>query len=103
MKTQDCSRHFTCNAALCPLDMSGYHRNGETICFYLLESGKAGATDRFQHDPVYKECLTALPRIRSADIQKRVAKATNTPTRTVPGWKRQSVISGKEGAAEGGL
>ena len=99
MKTQDCPRHFTCNAALCPLDMSGIHRKGEAVCFYLLESGKFGAAERFLHDPVYQNCLSALPDIRSADIQKRVAKAANTPTRTVPGWKRKSVVSGKEGAA----
>src|SRR4051812_18999412 len=97
MKTQDCPRHYTCNAALCPLDMSGYHRTGEAVCYYLLESGKAGAARRFKEDHIYGQCVAALPRILNSDIQRRVAAAAKTPSRT--GRKPPWILARLEGEA----
>jgi hypothetical protein len=81
MTPTDCPRFQTCSAAICPLaPAEGYHRNGEPVCHYLLATGKAGADERYGHDPVFHACRTALPVItaRFPDIGYRVTAAART-------------------------
>jgi hypothetical protein len=43
------------DASICPLEPQvGIHLNGERVCYYLLNSVKAGADERFAADPVYQ-------------------------------------------------
>jgi hypothetical protein len=91
-KSSDCPRWHSCSAALCPLDFphQGYHRNGERICYYLLESHKDGADERFADDWVFHECKLRLPFIaeRYPSIQKAVDKAARLPSRRELATKR---------------
>src|SRR5262245_61078724 len=79
----DCPRFQTCNASICPLDPlwpSAVHLRGEKVCPYLLGSGKAGADEKYQGDPVFAACLARLPDVTAAhpDIARRVEKAART-------------------------
>jgi hypothetical protein len=52
----DCPRFLTCCAALCPLEPAWrevQHLPGEKVCKYLLDSGKAGAAERYADDPTF--------------------------------------------------
>jgi hypothetical protein len=84
-KSSDCPRWQSCNAAFCPLDFphQGYHRSGERVCYYLLESHKEDADERFADDRVFHECKLRLPFIaeRYPSIQKAVDKAALLPSR----------------------
>src|SRR5262245_23190696 len=75
-----CPRFDHCNAAVGPLGKGGpegVHLPGETVCYYLLNSGKDGAALRFADDPVFAACLARLPEVvaRWGDIRSRVAAA----------------------------
>jgi hypothetical protein len=76
-----CHRFLTCNASHCPLSEEGLHLPGESICYYLRNSGKPGADEKFRDDPVFSECLDKLPGIvaKFPDIGERVDQCSKTP------------------------
>lgn len=78
----DCPRFEKCNASICPLQdwSKNYHRGSETVCKYSLDSGKAGAAERYQDDPVFHHCVSQLPAIseRYPTIANQVEKASKT-------------------------
>ena len=75
-----CPRFHTCNASHCPLSGEGLHLPGEKICYYLLNSGKAGAVERFRDDPVFAECVSKLPQTAAkfSEIDRSVGRAAKT-------------------------
>src|SRR5262245_36518054 len=71
----------TCNAPVCPLDpVPTVHLGGEPVCYYLRNSGKPGAGERFTEDPVFAACLARLPEISTQypDIDRAVERAAKT-------------------------
>jgi hypothetical protein len=50
---------------------------GESVCYYLTCSGKAGAAERFADDAVFQACLALLQEIRDKHpaIGRRVDKS----------------------------
>lgn len=79
----DCPRFNDCNAAVCPLDPSWrrtVHLSGEKVCYYLLVSGKAGATERFADDAIFQRCQELAPEVgrRFRQIEKAIEKAART-------------------------
>ncbi len=82
MNPQDCSRWQHCNASVCPLDPSdGCHLPGEAVCYYLRNSGKAGAGERFQDDPVFQEVRLGIGKVRERypAIARVIDRAAKTP------------------------
>jgi hypothetical protein len=79
-----CPRFDTCNASHCPLSRDGLHLPGEKVCFFLLNSGKMGAAERFQDDSIFAECVKKLPQIAAKypDIGRAVEKASKTGFRS---------------------
>jgi hypothetical protein len=80
---EDCLKFHTCGAPVCPLDPDWrhtVHRWGEPACYYLRNSVKAGADERFADDPVYQVCKVQLPLVceRFPDIGRKVAEATRS-------------------------
>lgn len=78
---QHCPKYHTCCAAVCPLDATkAVHLPGEKVCYYLNASGKAGADERFENDPVFAACIAKLPIVcaRHPDIRRRVERAAET-------------------------
>jgi hypothetical protein len=75
-----CPRFHACNASHCPLSGEGLHLQGEKICYYLLNSGKAGADERFRDDPIFTECVSKRPQTvaKYPDIGRRVETAAKT-------------------------
>jgi hypothetical protein len=66
MKPEDCARFNTCSAPVCPLDpvwRRAVHRNGEPVCYYLRNTGKARAAERFADDPVYHVVLPMVAEV----------------------------------------
>jgi hypothetical protein len=85
----DCPRFYTCSAAICPLDpIPSYHGSGDRVCYYLLNSGKAGAAERFADDPVFQIGLERLPAI--AARHPAIASAVATAART--GFKGANLL-----------
>ena len=87
-----CPKWDGCSAPLCPLGMLGSHLPGERVCFYLLESTKAGAEARFAAYPtqggvtgeqLYQAMVEATPAIQSryASIGRAMLRASKTPSR----------------------
>jgi|SRR5215471_5601252 len=81
---EDCPIFQTCNAAICPLDPRwplAVHRWGEPICRYLRASGKEGAAQHYQNDPVFEACQTRLDEVcaKHPDIARGVARASTSP------------------------
>jgi hypothetical protein len=60
------------------------HVPGEPVCYYLLNSGKVGALERFANDPVFAECTAKLPEIaeRHPEIGRKVEKAAKSGFRS---------------------
>src|SRR5947208_1292474 len=66
MSPCNCPRFLTCNASVCPLDPRwrlAVHLDGEPVCHYLRNAGKAGAAERFADDRVFHACLTLLAEV----------------------------------------
>jgi hypothetical protein len=77
---RDCPRFDHCNAPICPLDPAwprAAHLKDEPTCHYLLASGKAGAAEKYQDDPVFRQVLVELPLVteRHPDIGRQVKRA----------------------------
>lgn len=78
-----------CPAPICPLDRDWprrVHRKGEPVCFYLLESVKPGARDRFERSMAIAlyyamERSTDALCTRHAPIRKALARAKWTGAR----------------------
>ncbi len=82
MTPQACCRWQRCNASVCPLDLrDGYHRSGEPVCYYLRNSGKAGAGERFRGDPVFQEVILGIGKVRARypAIAKAIDRAAKSP------------------------
>jgi hypothetical protein len=76
-----CPRFHTCNAAVCPLESTlAAHLPGDRVCYYLLASGKAGADERFQDDPVFADCRDRLPEVAYyyPEIRRAVDRAAQS-------------------------
>ena len=81
LKPVDCPRFHNCSAAICPLDTTpAVHLPGEPVCFYLRASGKAGAAERFNDDPVFAACTARLRAVvgRYPDVRRRVEIAAES-------------------------
>jgi hypothetical protein len=75
-----CPRFYSCGAAICPLDPNwrkAVHLNGEPVCYYALQSGKVGATERYAGEPAFAAVSDVLPEVlgRHPDIRQRVNRA----------------------------
>jgi hypothetical protein len=83
MTSTDCPRFFTCSAAVCPLapDWRNHaHLPGERVCKFLLDTGKAGAAERYSGSSVFAavaERCAAICR-RHSDIARKVRAAAST-------------------------
>jgi hypothetical protein len=80
-----CPRFQTCNAAVCPLESTlAAHLPGDRVCYYLLASGKAGADERFQDDPVFADCRDRLPEVAYyyPEIRRAVDRAAKSGFRS---------------------
>lgn len=81
IRPEQCPRFDTCSAAVCPLDeRKAVHLSGDRVCYYLTASGKPGAEERFQDDPIFEACKAKLPVIaaRHPEIRRRVEAAART-------------------------
>jgi hypothetical protein len=97
---ETCPRFHTCSAAICPLSLDeGIHLKDEAVCFYLRQSGKAGAGAYFagkpDEEPTYRACKLALPVVTAKypDIARHVQRASRTPIK----GSRPSGFLGKPG------
>lgn len=90
MKMHDCPKYSHCNANLCPLDPDISERSylqGEPVCFYMLESAKKGAENRFKSvhsgDKLLQAIRDTLPAllIRCAPLRKPLDRAKRTGPR----------------------
>ena len=77
---EQCPRFDTCNASHCPLSLVGLHLQKETVCYYLLNFGKAGAAERFQDEPTFAACVLQLPQTvaKYPNIGRSVARASKS-------------------------
>jgi hypothetical protein len=92
---ESCPLFNTCNASVCPLAPDeGIHVTDEAVCFYLRQSGKAGADAYFAarpNEPTYTACKLALPVLAAKypDIGRRVERASRSP---IQGSRRQGFL-----------
>jgi hypothetical protein len=78
-----CPHWQKCSANVCPLDPEWHqrsHADGEPVCFYILESVKPGAEERFEASGLYdfrSTVLGPLPEIVSTwgTIRRTVERA----------------------------
>ncbi len=94
--TNPCPRFDHCNAPVCPLDdwKSPHHVKGEPVCFYLREAAKHGGSLPLTGDiptelaglvsQVYREIVSS-PCSRWADVRRRLARATLSPSKRTRG------------------
>jgi hypothetical protein len=78
-----CPKYQSCSAGICPLDPSwrrSHHLAGEPVCKYLLASGKAGAADHYQGDPVFPVAAGLVDEIarQFPSISREVARASRS-------------------------
>lgn len=84
-----CPRWPSCSAPLCPLDPLWEKRkvrDDDPICFYLLESVKAGAVQRFQKAGLSAlleaaQAITDQACERWGRIRRQLERATTTGSR----------------------
>jgi hypothetical protein len=75
---RQCPRWHDCNAALCPLDPNwrrSVHRQGEAICFYATQSGKAGATEKFAGNVIFAAVVKVISVASQANASPRYTHA----------------------------
>jgi hypothetical protein len=82
----DCPRFFDCNAALCPLEPAWrqvQHLPGERVCYYAIQSAKAGAAEYHAADPAFAAFCDVLPEVLAKHpiIRRRVEEAAKTGSR----------------------
>jgi hypothetical protein len=63
-----------------PVWQKTVHLPGERVCYYLRNSGKAGACERFAGDPIFQAVLEVLPAVtaKHPDIARSVARSAQS-------------------------
>ncbi|GGK64962.1 hypothetical protein [Amphritea balenae] len=84
----ECPKWESCSAAVCPMNRTGKHLKGETVCLYAQEMVKPWAYFRFEECGIPWVYETLLPNLgwlldQSPDIHKRMLKASTKRTRLV--------------------
>lgn len=97
MKMQDCPKFDKCFAPICPLDRQWRKRvylSEDRMCFYLLESQKAGASGRVEPE-MLKACQTlAEDPTLSGTLRNKLYRASLTPSRIEQGQERMKRLQG---------
>lgn len=82
----ECPKWESCSAAICPMNRSGKHLKGETVCFYAMEREKPEAYLRFTENDLgwlYEALIRNQNWLsnQSGDIRKRLLKSAVTRPR----------------------
>lgn len=94
---EQCPRFYSCSAPVCPIDGPGpVHLKDEPVCFYLLESVKPNANERFaEHGGgMGRNLYAVMEDIRPALVQdyypikKALQRAAKTGSRLKPAASR---------------